>query len=84
MANDTKNVPADANEGEGSRTAARRYDEGVEQTVRRGHVQQDAERAGREVEANPDEHRRAEEEGRRRSAGEAPGDVAGPGSGSVE
>lgn len=63
------------NEGEGSRSADRRYREGVERTLREGHVEEDAERARREVDAAPDEHRRAEEEGRRRSAGEAPGDL---------
>lgn len=63
------------NEGEGSRTADRHYREGVQETVRRGHVEEDAERARRDVEAEPDEYRRAEDEGKRRSAGEAPADL---------
>lgn len=65
----------DENEGEGSRTADRRYREGVERTVRKGDVEKDADRARRDVEGSPDEFRRAEDEGRQRSAGEAPGDL---------
>jgi hypothetical protein len=76
---DTKNPSQtqtqDQNEGEGSRSAARHYDEAVERTVRQGHVQEDAERAARDVEKDPAGYRRAEAEGKRRSAGEAPGDV---------
>jgi Fe2+ or Zn2+ uptake regulation protein len=63
------------NEGEGSRSADRRYREGVQETVRSGKVADDAERARRDVEAHPDEYRQAEREGRSRSAGEAPGDL---------
>ncbi len=63
-----------ANEGEGSRTADRQYREGVQETVRRGHVEEDAERARRDVDADPEEYRRAEEQGRSRSAGEAAND----------
>jgi hypothetical protein len=74
---DDRRATGSGNEGEGSRTADRRYREGVEETVRRGHVRQDAERAEREVEASPEEFRRAEEAGRERSAGEAPGDREG-------
>jgi hypothetical protein len=62
-------------EGEGSRSADRRYRQGVQETVRRGPVEDDAERARQDVDADPDEYRRAEDEGKRRSAGEAPGDV---------
>lgn len=67
--------PTDANEGEGSRTADRRYREGVQRTLQEGDVEQKAEQAEREVEANPEEYRKAEEAGLRRSAGEAPGDL---------
>ena len=63
------------NEGEGSRTAARRYNEAVQQTVQRGNVEEEAEKAEREVEAKPEEYREAEEQGLSRSAGEAPGDL---------
>jgi hypothetical protein len=63
------------NEGEGSRSADRRYRAGVARTLQEGHATQDAERARREVDARPEEYRRAEEEGKRPSAGEAPGDL---------
>jgi hypothetical protein len=65
----------DQNEGEGSRSADRRYREGVEKTVRKGNFEEEANRARKEVELDPGQFRRAEEEARRRSAGEAPGDV---------
>lgn len=70
-----KKQPSAQNEGEGSRTADREYRQGVQETLRKGHVEEDAERARRDVEARPEEYRRAEEEGRSRSAGEAPGDL---------
>jgi len=73
MTDDPRNEQA--NEGEGSRSADRRYREGVKETVRRGHVEEDAERARKDVEAHPDEYRKAEHEGRAHSAGEAPGDL---------
>ena len=65
----------DANEGEGSRSADQHYRQGVQRTVQGGHVEADAERARKDVEADPEGFRRAEEEGRSRSAGEAPGDL---------
>ncbi len=68
-----------ANEGEGSRAADRRYREGVESTILKGHVEEDAEKARRDVEANPETYSGAEEQGRSRSAGEGaqrPGAVA--------
>ncbi len=74
MADQDRNPTGAANEGEGSRTADRDYRQGIEETLRKGHVEQDAERARRDVEANPEEYRRAEEIGRSRSAGEAPDD----------
>jgi hypothetical protein len=73
MSDDTRK-PAE-NEGEGSRTADERYRRGVQETVRKGHVEEDAERAARDVDASPDEYRRAEEEGRKRSAGELAQDL---------
>jgi len=65
---------SEANEGEGSRSADERYREGVEEHLRNADVQEEAEKARRDVEAEPDLYRRAEEEGKSRSAGEAPGD----------
>jgi hypothetical protein len=73
--NEQSATPAEPNEGEGSRSADRRYREGVEKTIREHDVEEDARRARRDAEASPEEHRRAEDEGRRRSAGEAPGDL---------
>jgi hypothetical protein len=65
------------NEGEGSRTADRRYREGVEEHLRRADVEEEAERASKELDERPDELRRAEEEGKRRSAGDLPSDLEG-------
>jgi hypothetical protein len=64
-----------ANEGEGSRTADREYRKGVEEHLRRGNVEEEAERAARDLDEHPEELRRAEEEGRRRSAGDLPSDL---------
>jgi hypothetical protein len=65
------------NEGEGSRSADQHYREGVQETIRKGHVQEDADRALHEVEQRPEEFRRAEEEGKRHSAGDLPEDLEG-------
>jgi hypothetical protein len=73
MADPTKTNPE--NEGEGSRSADRHYREGVQETLKKGHVGEDAERAARDVEKDPAPYRNAEEEGKRHSAGEAPGDL---------
>lgn len=63
------------NEGEGNKSADAEYRRGVAATVRKGRVEEDAERALHDVEGSPEEYRRAEEEGRSRSKGEAPGDL---------
>ncbi len=63
------------NEGEGSRSAAREYRKGVEEHLRRGNVEEEAERAARELDEHPEELRRAEEEGKKRSAGELESDL---------
>ncbi|HSD18931.1 MAG TPA: hypothetical protein VLC54_02760 [Anaeromyxobacter sp.] len=62
-------------EGEGSREADRRYREGVTDHLRKGHVEEEAERAAREVAERPEDYRRAEEEGKKRSAGDLPEDL---------
>ncbi|WP_243337009.1 hypothetical protein [Anaeromyxobacter soli] len=72
---DEKVRPGQAVEGEGSREADRHYREGVREHLRKGHVEEEAERAAREVAERPDEFRRAEEEGKRRSAGDLPEDL---------
>ena len=56
-------------EGEGSRKADRRYREGVQEHLRKGHVEEEAERAAREVAERPEEFRRAEEEGKKAKEG---------------
>jgi len=38
------------NEGEGSRTAARRYNAGIQKTIRRGHIDEKAREAARALE----------------------------------
>jgi hypothetical protein len=64
---DTTN--ASANEGEGSRTAARRYNEGVARTMKEGHVDELAKKAKDALEGpEGDELRRAEEEGKGHAA----------------
>lgn len=54
------------NEGEGSRTAARRYDEAVEKTVKSGRVEELAKKAEEALEGpEAEELREAEERGKR-------------------
>jgi hypothetical protein len=65
----------DANEGEGSRSAARNYEQGLKEHLRSGDPAAEAERAREDVDASPDEHRRAEEQGKSRSAGDLPEDL---------
>jgi len=63
------------NEGEGNRTAAREYERGVREHLRRANVEEEAERAARDLDEHPEELRRAEEEGKSRSAGELESDL---------
>jgi hypothetical protein len=74
MANERR--PKSENEGEGSRTADREYRKGVEEHLRRGKTEEEAEQARRDVERSPDEFRRAEEEGKKPSRGDLPEDLA--------
>jgi hypothetical protein len=62
------------NEGEGSRSADRQYREELRKHIEKGHVEEEAEAAKKDVESSPEEFRRAEDEGKSHSAGEAPGD----------
>jgi hypothetical protein len=73
MANERR--PGNQNEGEGSRSAAEGYRKGLEKHLRRGTTQEEAEKARRDVEANPDEFRRAEEAGKKPSRGDLPQDL---------
>lgn len=63
------------NEGEGNRSADRRYREGVKKTVERGDAERLADEARRDVEKDPGEYREAEETGRARSAGDLESDL---------
>ncbi len=74
MATEKKAIEG-ANEGEGSRSADERYRQGVAEHLRKGNVEEEAERAARDLDEDPEELRAAEEEGKRRSAGEAPKDL---------
>jgi len=60
---------ANANEGEGSRTAAHRYEEGVKRTIQAGHVPEKAAAAARAI-AGPEgpELRRAEAAAKQRKS----------------
>lgn len=69
MADKDTEVKQDANEGEGNRTAARRYDAGVEKTVKSGKVDAAAEAAKNALDGEEgDELREAEEQGKKRAA----------------
>ncbi len=63
------------NEGEGSRSGDRQYRAGLKEHLRKGHVEDEAEQARKDVESKPEEYRQAEEAGKSHSAGEAPGDA---------
>lgn len=75
MAEAERPGPEGENEGEGSRSADQEYRAGVRRHLEEGHVEDEAEQARKEVESRPEEYRRAEETGKSRSAGEAPGDA---------
>jgi hypothetical protein len=61
------------NEGEGSRSGARAYDEGAEKFAKSGKVEQKAREAQQAVDSPEDkELERAEAEGRRHAKGEDP------------
>ena len=62
-------MAVDANEGEGSRTAARRYNSAQQEFIHEGKVDAAAEAAKEALEGpEADELKRAEEEGKRRAA----------------
>ena len=65
------------NEGEGTRSGDEQYRAGVEEHLRKADVEQEAEAARRDVEQSPEEFQKAEEEGKRHSAGDLPSDAAG-------
>ncbi len=77
MANEPRDEPRDDNdnEGEGSKTADRRYREGVEKFVEREDTEKLAREAERDVEHDAERYKRAEEEGKRRIAEDDPEDA---------
>lgn len=61
---------SEPNEGEGSRSAARHYNEGVAQTVKAGKVDEKARQAAKALDGDEaEELRRAEEEGKKSPTG---------------
>jgi hypothetical protein len=73
MANERN--PGGENEGEGSRSAAERYRKGLEEHLRKGKTDDEAEQARRELDENPQELRKAEEAGKKPSRGDLPEDL---------
>jgi len=81
-AGDIKNGPSDQhpntahaneNEGEGNKSADRRYRDGVSKTVQGGHVEEQAKEAERAIDGKEGAAlRQAEEAGKKRSHGEDP------------
>jgi hypothetical protein len=70
---DIRIADANENEGEGNKSADRRYREGVRQTVRSGQVEKKAKEAEQAIEGpEGPELRRAEEVGKKHSHGEDP------------
>jgi hypothetical protein len=67
----------DKNEGEGSKTADKRYREQATDFAKRTDTEQAGLEAEREVERQKSDFDRAEKEGRSHSKGELPEDVAG-------
>ena len=66
---DAPDVKRDENEGEGNKSAARRYDAGVQKTVKSGRVPQKAREAAQALDGPEGaELRRAEEEAKRGKA----------------
>jgi hypothetical protein len=63
----------DGNQGEGNRGAAEAYNKGAQQFAKGGRVEEQAQKARRDLEgAQGDELRRAEEEGKSHAKGEDP------------
>jgi hypothetical protein len=80
MANDkekrkkTQEVEHDENEGEGAKSADRAYRRDVDEFLRENDPSELARNAASEVEREPEVYRDAEQEGKRRSAGDIEAD----------
>lgn len=64
----------EANEGEGSKSADRAYRRDVDEFLREEDPARLARAAARDIERDPETYERAEEEGKRRSAGDVEAD----------
>ena len=67
-----RNEKKSMNEGEGSKSAAKHYDDAATEFARSGNVAEKSAEAAKAVEESAEELQRAEDEGRRHSAGEDP------------
>ena len=70
----TEEVEHDQNEGEGSKSADRAYRRDVDEFLREEDPARLARDAAGDIERDPETYERAEEEGKRRSAGDAEAD----------
>jgi hypothetical protein len=77
MAETEKPTIEQENEGEGSRSGDAQYRTGVAEHLRRADVEKEAEEARRDVDAAPEEYRKAEDEAKSHSAGDLTSDAAG-------
>ncbi len=70
----TKEVERDENEGEGSKSADRAYRNDVDEFLKENDPSKLARNAAADIERDPDAYKEAEQEGKRRSAGDNPHD----------
>jgi hypothetical protein len=70
----TQEVEHDENEGEGSKSADRAYRSDVDEFLRENDPSKLARQAQSDIERDPGTYEDAEQEGKRRSAGENPAD----------
>ena len=70
----TEEVEHDANEGEGSRSADQAYRNDVDDFLKENDPSKLARNAASDIERDPGTYEDAEQEGKRRSAGENPND----------
>lgn len=73
MTNDQRKTPGNEIEGEGSYTGAKQYNDATKKFVDQGKVEQAAERAKPQSDAEAREMREAEREGKSHAKGEDPG-----------
>ena len=65
---------SDENEGEGSKSADRAYRKDVDEFLQENNPSKLARKAADDIERDPEKYKKAEEEGKRRSAGDNPAD----------